>query len=359
MANDRAATTSEDRKAASPGERPVVALDERKSAILRTVVQEYIDTAQPVGSAHVARTPGLGVSSATVRHEMALLEQEGFLAHPHTSAGRIPTDKGYRFFVDQCRARPGALGLAQQQQVADFFTRAHGQLGQMLTDTTRLLANLTHYAALVVAPPNDAAVVRSVQIVVLGTRLALVVVVLSDGSIDKASMELADDVDEERLAAAARHLNDRLRGQVLSDEIAVAPTGDPVTNALVDQACRALLATHGQEADQVFVGGASQMAATFDAVDTVRQVLAILEEQYVVVALVREALHQGGMAVSIGAEHGVESLAECSIVAAPYEVEGIRLGTIGVLGPTRMNYPQAMAAVAAVSNRLGRHLRES
>src|SRR5947209_15015371 len=119
-------------------------LDDRKAAILRVVVEEYIDTAQPVGSSHVAAVPGLSVSSATVRNEMAALERDGFLVQPHTSAGRIPTDKGYRFFVDQLN--PGVLPANRRAQVRHFFDRAHGELEQMLHDTSRLLANVTDYA---------------------------------------------------------------------------------------------------------------------------------------------------------------------------------------------------------------------
>src|SRR3954466_15525083 len=124
-------------------------LDERKTSILRAVVQEYITTAQPVGSTHIAELPGVRVSSATVRNDMAVLEQEGYLAQPHTSAGRIPTEKGYRFFVDGLDV-PAHLVGDDAQQVRSFFGKAHGEIEQMLQDTTRLLAGLTHYAAVVV-----------------------------------------------------------------------------------------------------------------------------------------------------------------------------------------------------------------
>src|SRR5437016_5279362 len=126
-------------------------LDDRKAAILRAVVEQYIETAQPVGSAHVARGSALGVSPATVRNEMAILERDGYLAHPHTSAGRIPTDKGYRFFVDQL-TEPGSLAAPQRHLVRDFFAHAHGELEQMLHDTSTLLSRLTDYAAVVLAP---------------------------------------------------------------------------------------------------------------------------------------------------------------------------------------------------------------
>src|SRR5947207_12224168 len=145
-------------------------LDDRKAAVLRAVVREYIETAQPVGSTHVARTTDLGVSPATVRNEMALLERDGYLTQPHTSAGRVPTDKGYRFFVDQLTT-PGALPPVQRQQVREFFARAHGEIEQMLHDTSRLLSNLTDYAAVIVAPALEGAVVRSVQLVGLTPRV--------------------------------------------------------------------------------------------------------------------------------------------------------------------------------------------
>ena len=335
-------------------------LDDRKAAILRAVVKEYIETAQPVASAHVAKVGNLGVSPATVRNEMAVLEREGYLAHPHTSSGRVPTDKGYRFFVDRLRSSSGGLRASQKQQVQDFFTTAHGELEQMLHDTSGLLSDLTQYAALVVAPPHEHATVRSVQVVTLGPRSALVVAVLSNGVVEKAAMELSDEVDDTRTAAATAHLAAHMTGRTLVGEEsdAIPGTGDDALDALVAAAHGALLEHHSGELDQIFVDGASRMAATFDAVETVRQVLTILEEQYVLVTLLREAIGDDRLTVAIGTEHGVQPLAECSLVIAPYEVEGVPVGTIGVLGPTRMNYPQAMAAVAVVSQRLGRRLTE-
>lgn len=332
-------------------------LDERKASILRAVVQEYIETAQPVGSAHVARAGHLNVSPATVRNEMALLEREGYLIHPHTSAGRVPTDKGYRFYVDHLRTPPGPLAPNQKRKVEDFFTRAHGELEQMLHATTQLLSNLTDYAALVMAPGHDGVTVRSVQVVGLGRRVALLVAVLSNGAVLKEALELRDDTGEERIAAASAHLAVSLVGMPLGAPAPVPATGDRKTDKVVARAVEALAGDGNGEAEQVFVGGASRMVATFEAVDTVRHVLATLEQQYVVVSLLRDALHHDKL-VTIGAEHGLEPLAGCSIVVAPYEVAGALAGTIGVLGPTRMNYAQAMAAVAAVSQRLGERLEE-
>src|SRR5580693_1152870 len=159
-------------------------LNVRRAAILEAVVSQYIGTAEPVGSSHVATAPGVRVSSATVRSEMVALEREGYLVQPHTSAGRIPTDKGYRFFVDHL-TEPGVLGPAQHQQVSHFFDQVHVEMETMLERASGLLSELTSYAAVVVGPSHESASIRSVQVVGLGPRLALLVIVLSDGAVEK------------------------------------------------------------------------------------------------------------------------------------------------------------------------------
>lgn len=333
-------------------------MEERRAAILRAVVEEYIETAQPVGSSRVARLPAVAVSPATVRHEMAVLEQEGFLRQPHTSAGRVPTDKGYRLFVDSLVA-PGPLDAAQRHQVGAFFAGAHGALEEMLSDTSKLLSGLTDYAALVTGAPPDDATIRSVQLVGLSGRAALAVMVLSNGAVTKARLELADAVGDERLSGATAHLSRWLVGASPQRLEPVPPSGDAAVDAACAQAIDALAAAGADvEPRQVFVGGTSRMVTAFDAVESVRNVLAILEQHYVVVGLLRDVVDRG-LSVAIGVEHGVESLAECSVVVSPYKVEGETVGAIGVLGPTRMHYPQALAAVAMVSQRLGHTLSEN
>ena len=335
-------------------------LDQRKAAILRAVVEEYIQTAQPVGSAAVSRIPELSVSSATVRNEMGVLEREGYLTQPHTSAGRIPTDKGYRFFVDQL-APAGRLGAGQTQKVRTFFARAHGELERMLSDTTQLLSGLTDYAAVVVRE-GEPARVRSVQMVGLAPRVVLVVVVFATGAVDKRTLEFSPsdpEPSDAQIAAASVHLSAQLVGDVLAPPRTLLSSGDATVDHLGAAALDALLRSERttDSRSQVFVGGAARMAEAFDAVATIRQVLDILEQQFVLVTLIRDVLDRG-LSVAIGAEHGVQPLAECSIVVAPYQVEGERAGTVGILGPTRMHYDHAIAAVAVVSRRLGETLSE-
>lgn len=330
-------------------------LDERKANVLRAVVQEYIETAQPVGSGHVVDAPGVNVSSATVRNDMTVLEQDGYLYQPHTSAGRVPTEKGYRFFVDAL-GDVGRLGSGDATAVRSFFAQAHGELERMLADTSNLLSNLTRYTAVVVGPPNEVATVRSVQLVGLTPTVALVVVVLSNGSVDKHTMELADDVDEVRLARVGARLSELLVGWPMA---AAHPSALHEADRADDLLCQAMavLAGPADEDPDVYIGGTSRMAAAFDAVSTVSEVLRILEQQYVVVTLLRDVVDRG-LNVAIGSETGVETLADCAVVVAPYEVGGEVAGSIGVLGPTRMHYQHAMAAVAVVSRRLGHRLSE-
>jgi heat-inducible transcriptional repressor len=332
-----------------PQQNRITMLDDRKANILRAVVEEYIESAQPVGSGHVASAPGIGVSSATVRNDMAALENEGYLVQPHTSAGRIPTEKGYRYFVDHV-ASPGRLTNPDVAQIRSFFSDAHGELEKMLLDTSRLLADLTSYAAVVTGPVHEAATVRSVQLVGLAPRTALVVVVLSNGVVDKQSVDLDHDASDDEIAEASSQIAGVLVGRSY-DDVVIDSLDDLPGNGLAAVALRGLLGVH-HDAAGVYVGGASRVAAAFDAVSQVSEVLRVLEQQFVVVTLLRDVIDRG-LNVAIGSETGIEPLAECSVVVAPYEVNGEPAGHIGVLGPTRMNYPQAIATVAVVSRRLG------
>ncbi|HEX9467556.1 MAG TPA: heat-inducible transcriptional repressor HrcA [Acidimicrobiia bacterium] len=333
-------------------------LDERKAAILRAIVEEHITTAQPVGSQTIAQSRGLGVSSATVRNEMTVLEREGYIMAPHTSAGRIPTDLGYRFFVDHFGRAPG-LPAAQRRAVADFFTlftSAHRVLEDLLHETSQLLARVSTHTAVVVGPHAEASTVRSVQLVVLQPTLVLVLAVLSNGNVEKCVMHLPDEVDDATIATAGLALDAHLSGSRWS-YLPMAPlTGNAAADALVSLARDALASRREHETGEpVYVGGASRLAADHEAFPTstsAARLLELLEHQADVVALVRDLLDQGPT-VRIGSENALDELRDCSIVVAPYRVDGEVAGTVGVLGPTRMDYRQAVAAVEAISQQLG------
>ena len=271
-----------------------------------------------MGSQHVVDAAGVNVSSATVRSDMAALEREGYLIQPHTSAGRIPTDKGYRFFVDHLGG-PGSLDPGERQTVRRFFDHAHGEIEQMLEKTSTLLADLTDCTAMVVGPSHESAAIRSVQLVGLGSHLALLVVVLADGAVQKQTIELPEEADDALLAdgrpAPRSPTSSGIRWPRWERPCPGPVTGGPTPSSRPVSARCAPCGGHGQS-EQLFVGGSSRMAEAFDAVDTVRSVLTILEQQLVVVTLLRDILDTG-LSVAIGAEHGIEPLASCAIVVMP------------------------------------------
>lgn len=332
-------------------------LDERKAWILKAIVEEYVETAQPVGSHTVSRGRNLGVSSATVRNDMTILEREGYIVQPHTSAGRVPTDLGYRYFVDHF-IRSASLPAPERRAVSEFFTSAHRALEDLLHETSQFLARVTHHAALVSAPQADAARVRAVQLVTLAQGTALVLVVLSNGAVERQVVRLGADADDGCIEAAGAVLARELEGVLWGALPDPHPTDDSAVDTLVRDAHAALLElASGGGNEPVYVGGASHLASEqeFATAETAGRLLELLEHQVVVVALVRELLDQG-LAVRIGAENQLDELRDCSIVLAPYQLDGRPSGFVGVLGPTRMDYRHALSAVSAVAAQLGRHL---
>ncbi len=329
-------------------------LDERKAAILKAVIEEYIDTAQPVGSSAVVAAADVQVSPATVRNDMAVLETEGYLTQPHTSAGRVPTDKGYRHFVDNLdQAR---LTGSDRRHVASFFGDMRGEIESIMRDTAGLLADLTDYAAVVVDDAEETVDVRSVQLVGLSDQVALAVIVLANGQVAKQTIEFDRKVSDDDLSAATAQLMAVFEGRPLSDPGKLEPTGSKTVNKLSADVFTAILGAQA-DAGRVYVEGTARVASAFQAVESVGRVLTILEQQLVVVSLLADVLDRG-LNVAIGSETGVAPLAECSLVVSPYEIEGEHAGSIAVLGPTRMNYQQALSAVAAVSHQLGNRLSE-
>ncbi len=338
-------------------------LDERKAAVLRAIVEQYVDTAQPVGSRTVTSTTGLGVSAATVRNEMSLLEREGYIAQPHPSAGRVPTDRGYRYYVDHL-AGAGQLPATERRRIVEFFSSASLAMDQLLAETSQLLARVTSHAAVVVGPEAQAVVVRAASLVSLQPRVVLAVVVLSNGSVEKDVVVFDHDLTDEVVADANARFAGELSGRRLADVAAVGADPSPGRPAADDvgrvvDAARTALQTRltGHQNEPLYVGGASRLAAEHDAFVTTNtaRLFELLEQHVVLASLMRELLGPG-LTVSIGSENTSLDLLECSLVLAPYLVEGELAGTVGVLGPTRMDYRKAQAAVATVSQQLGRQL---
>jgi heat-inducible transcriptional repressor len=334
-------------------------LDERKATILRAIVEEHISTAQPVGSQTIARSRNLGVSSATVRNDMTILEREGFLVQPHTSAGRVPTDRGYRFFVDNFDGQPG-LAPAQRRVVSDFFTlfqSAHQVLEDLLHETSQLLARVSSHTAVVVGPHVEGDTVRSVQLVNLQPSVVLALAILSTGRVEKCVLHVPAETDDATIATASALLDTQLAGAGWNQLPELRPIAGPAADSLAREARDALRSRAQQElVEPLYVGGASRLAAeheAFPTTDSAARLLELLERQVEVVSLVHDLLDQGNTTIRIGSENSIDELRDCSIVIAPYRVDGEVAGTVGVLGPTRMDYRQALAAVEAISQQLG------
>ena len=340
------------RRAAAPHASTPDDLDARKATILQAVVTEHVDTAQPVGSSSIAASADLAVSSATVRSEMVALEREGYLAQPHTSAGRVPTEKGYRYFVDHLTR--GVLGPAQQVQVRDFFANVRGEVEDVLEQTSTLLSRLTSYTSVVVGAGHSHSTILSVQLVNLDARHHLLVTVFSDGSVTKHGVFTDFDATHVDVAEASRQLHALLIGTTLESRVQVPSRADHVASLIREAVSQLHEQSPTVDGEQVFIGGSSRVADSFDGVETVRQVLSILEEELLVVSLVQDMLDRG-LSVAIGSESGYEPLSSCAVIVAPVTVDGQPAGAVGLLGPTRMKYREALSAAREVSEQLSRH----
>ena len=328
-------------------------LSSRKEEVLRAVVECYIAGASPVGSGTVCESQDFGVSPATVRKEMLALEQAGYLQQPHTSSGRVPTEAGYRYFVDSLM-EPYSLGPTEGRQISEFFAHSQGELTSVLASLSSLLSDVTRCASVVVAPRADAAVVRSVQLVGLSGHVLLVVAVLSTGAVEQRAIELGAAPSASDIDYAAEVLAAALVGRPVDADVDI--TGLPAeVGGLVAAASEALSGAASGGAEHLFVGGHATVLRSFGAVEIAQRILGLLERQYAVVSLLADIVDRG-MRVAIGGETGLVPLSECSVVVSPYQVEGRRAGSIAVLGPTHLNYPQAMATVAVISRQLSRML---
>jgi heat-inducible transcriptional repressor len=327
--------------------------DDRRLAVLRAIVEDYVSTREPVGSKALVERHRLGVSPATVRNDMAALEEEGLIAQPHTSAGRIPTDKGYRFFVDRLtQIKP--LSAAEKRAISTFLEGAH-DLDDVIGRSVRLLAQLTQQVAIVQYPTLARSTVRHVELVGLSDTRLLLVLILSTGRVEQRIVELPEEINDQTLAD--------LRARVL-----VAATGQPIATAAsalgalteqvdrVDRSQAAVIAAALVEAmsnerldGRVVVGGTANLARFGEGFDaSIKPMLEALEEHVVLLKLLGEA-SSDAITVRIGHEGPYQELATTSVIATGYGPGDEAVGSLGIVGPTRMDYPGSMAAVRAVA----------
>jgi heat-inducible transcriptional repressor len=334
---------------------------ERSLEVLRVIVQDYIASREPVGSKSIVERHGFGVSAATIRNDMALLEDEELIATPHTSSGRVPTDKGYRVFVDQLADRR-PLTAAQRHAIETFLGQAD-DLDAVLGRTVRLLSTLTNQVALLQYPTGARSLIRHVELVRLSDTRLLTVLITDAGNVDQRVVDSGGHIDDELLGEIRAKFNATLGAATLA-EAAVAldrlpeqfarerqPLVRRIADSLHDQ-------VSASRPDKLVMAGTANLVRTEkDFSGSIYPVLEAIEEQVTLLRLFGEMdLDESGVSVSIGREHAEFGLTETSVLASGYAASPSGVAKLGVLGPTRMDYPANMAAVRAVARYLSKLL---
>jgi heat-inducible transcriptional repressor len=333
-------------------------LEERRLEVLRAIVEDFVTTNEPVGSKALAERHGLGVSPATVRNDMAALEDDGYITQPHTSAGRIPTDKGYRLFVDRLSGvKP--LSRAERRAIQNFLEGAI-DLDDVVLRSVRLLSQLTRQVAVVQYPSLTSSRVRHIEVVQITTGRLLIVLITDNARVEQRIVEIGAPVDEDTVAELRTILNRALGGRRLSDAAAAAASlpeeaGPGRLRTQLTALATVLIETliEPQEERIALAGTANLTRSALDFSDSLRVILEALEEQVVLLKLIGWAREPGTVTVRIGRETDVDALRSTAVVATGYGRGAAALGGMGVVGPKRMDYPGAMAAVWAVANYVG------
>jgi heat-inducible transcriptional repressor len=333
--------------------------DDRRFEVLRAIVADFVSTKEPIGSKTLVERHNLGVSSATVRNDMAVLEAEGYIAQPHTSSGRVPTEKGYREFVDRLDdVKP--LSSSERSAILTFL-ESGVDLDDVLRRAVKLLAQLTRQVAIVQYPTLSTSTVRHLEVVALTPARLLLVVITDSGRVDQRIVELGDAIDDGQLAQLRERLGQALEGKPLTaasiavSDLASQLVGHGQLGDAVGRAATVLLETLVEHTEErLLLGGTANLTHnTADFGGSLRSVLEALEEQVVVLRLLAVQQEAGKVTVRIGHETAAEQMAGTSVVSTAYGSSGKVFGGMGVVGPTRMDYPGTIANVAAVALYIG------
>ncbi|MGB5110283.1 MAG: heat-inducible transcriptional repressor HrcA [Mycobacterium sp.] len=333
--------------------------DDRRFDVLRAIVADFVTTKEPIGSKSLVDRHNLGVSSATVRNDMAVLEAEGYITQPHTSSGRVPTEKGYREFVDRLDdVKP--LSSSERRAILGFL-ESGVDLDDVLRRAVRLLAQLTRQVAIIQYPTLSTSTVRHLEVVALTPAKLLLVVITDSGRVDQRVVELGDSIDDQQLTQLRERLGSALEGKPLSAasvavaDLAGALDGHGGLGDAVGRAATVLVETLVEHTEErLLLGGTANLTRnTADFGGSLRSVLEALEEQVVVLRLLAAQQQAGKVTVRIGHETEAEQMLGTSVVSTTYGSSGKVYGGMGVVGPTRMDYPGTIANVAAVALYIG------
>lgn len=324
-------------------------LTSRQQIILGLVVREYIATAQPVGS-RALEGLGLGVSSATIRAEMGLLEELGYLTHPHTSAGRVPTERGYRYFVERLM-RESQLPVEEQRMIRHQFHQVGVDLEQWMRLAASVLARASESAAVVTSPRTEFCRLKHVELIALHETMALLIVVLEGGIVRQQMLALEEPSNQETLSQIANRLNDQCSGRTAMRVAACRPSLGASEQRILGVVVEIMKRVDDQKNMHLYRDGLVNILhqPEFSEGDSARQIVQVLEDRTSLEQLLTEMLEVGGVQVIIGGEGRWRDLRECSLVVAPYGVSGTATGALGVMGPMRMPYSRAISTVRYVA----------
>ena len=328
-------------------------LTDRRQAVLGLVVRQYIATATPVGSKTIVEQYGLGISSATIRNEMAYLEEQDYLTHPHTSSGRVPTEKGYRYFVERLMGE-AELPLAEQRTIRHQFHQARLDLEQWMRLAAAVLARTARSTSLVAAPTVTQCRFKHLELIAAHGSRVLLVLVLSGGIIKQQMLTLTHPVAQEELNQVANRWNDLFTG-LSADQIAASSYHlTPLEEQIVNLVTEMMEEAEARSSGEIYRDGLMNIfrQPEFSEIENARQIIRILEEQSLLEAILAEVLSSSGVQVIIGGEGRWDELSECSVVLAPYGEAGRAVGALGVLGPMRMRYGRAISTVRYVADLL-------
>jgi heat-inducible transcriptional repressor len=338
-------------------------LTPRQELILRKVVEAYTATGVPVGSKALAADPEIEAGPSTVRHELAMLEEQGFLAHPHTSAGRIPTDAGHRFYVDRLLGPGGGGALARRDRGLDLQL-VRREVDEAMRATTETLSQVTNLLAIVSAPPLDTATIRHVEVLALQPQVLMVVVITSTGGVTKRVFTFGAPVDQGLVQWAAQYLNERLTGMGLGARMLHSRLSDPSLGtreqAFLDRLAPAFTELAETAEHTLYVDGAARLLSEhrFQDLSQINELMTILERRVALLDLLRAALSQRDVLVRIGSENELPALQSLALVTAGYGLPARNLGTVSLIGPVRMDYAGAIRTVREAALQLSRFIED-
>jgi heat-inducible transcriptional repressor len=337
-------------------------LTSRQERILCKVVDQYLRTGQPVASRSVAADPDLDCGPSTVRNELALLEEQGLLAHPHVSAGRVPTDAGHRYLVDRMLSSGHMLAPPEPRLELSLIRR---EVDEAMRATTETLSQMTNLLAVVSAPSLNTATIRRIEVLALQPQVVLIVIITSAGGVSKMLATFGRSVDPGLLAWAGEYLNERLVGLPLGARMIHQRLADPGLSAteleFLDRFAPAFGSLASEAEDALYVEGTARLFSSAQIEDTaeVNELIGLLERRVALLRVLRAALGEPGVYVRIGRENELPAMHSLAVVATGYGVARRKLGTVSVIGPVRMDYAGAIATVRGAAHELSRFVEDA